>query len=76
MATENSSELSCEECGNVISQIIDSLKDFVTTVHGMNEYVGLVIAVCLVILPFYIVYSLKNNNTASALASIFSKGGA
>ncbi len=63
------------QCGNAISEVLDSLLSVFLGVYEANPYIGSVVILAVVSLPFYLLYCLKNNNTASALSVLFGKGG-
>lgn len=70
MAGEN-----LETCGNAISEVLYALKDLFETIYALNVYLGAVFMMALIVLPFYIVFSLKNNNVAKAFIAFFQKKG-
>ncbi|EIC2299034.1 hypothetical protein K9823_003359 [Vibrio cholerae] len=63
------------QCGNAISEVLNSLLNFFLGIYQANAYLGSIVIIAVICLPFYVVYCLKNNNVASALSAIFSKGG-
>jgi len=70
MASDN-----LEMCGNPISEVLYALINVFNAVNTANQYLGAIVIVALVVLPFYIVYSLKNNNIAKVFISFFGKSG-
>ena len=64
-----------EACGNMTSEIITTLMEFYKMVNTSNEILGSVVIIALIAFPFYIIYSLKNNNIAKVFTSIFGNNG-
>lgn len=68
-------EENLETCGNAISEVVYALKNLFETIYDLNAYLGGVFIIALIVLPFYIVFSLKNNNVAKAFIAFFQKKG-
>jgi hypothetical protein len=63
-------------CDNVVSQVIDSLLNLYLGMNEANPYIASVVVMALISLPFYLIYSIKNNAIAAKTAmKIFGNNG-
>ena len=63
-------------CDNAVSQVIDSLLNLYLGINEANPYIASVVVIALISLPFYLIYSIKNNAIAAKAAEkIFGNNG-